>query len=795
MPLNHPSQSPSPKDDFYQYVNQKWLDDPANSIPDDYSSWGGFTKLHDDGLINQIKLVKNLTTSTDNTDKDNKNDSTLALESLKITAIWNASNSRFNQWQEGKYDYSAIIRELSNMTDYLTIHDAVGDDPDPFDKRYVTVLANYLHYSHVNGISNLLDFDKGSDLLVTDHVILDISAGGLSLPSRDYYFLEEFKEKCHLFKQHLHKVSGIIEDNCSLKLDPEFAERVFRFETEIATYTMKPDQSRKYDEYYTNTTLSQLYQQLNSLNSLEEKETNYPEAERNFQLIQSEISSAEVFFERLYQLFDFRTRLKNNRDRYFAEDINQQETELKTGGAASPSTPDVEHITAYDGDSLRRCLNLIFNPDNLRDYKCYLSYKIIKSFYSISSLELDLEFFNFYGKELDGQQKQKPEEKRSISLVNSLAGEMMGKLYVDKFFSQHDKHQLETLIHRVLDIMSDSVETNDWLTPGTKDLALEKLGKFSYKIGYPDKWKDYSEFQIKDGDSLYQIYKAAKKWSLQVNFYDKLNSKLDKTEWHMTPQTVNAYYSPNLNEIVFPAAILQPPFYHKDMETVVTDLDIRGERETVSDNLCLLAANLGGIGAVIAHEITHGFDDQGRKFDSSGNLNDWWSQEDVKLFKEKCDKVKGIAEKYRYNVEGLDLGDLTTNVQNDTNKQNQLDVDCVKVEVDKKNYQMNSDLTMGENLADMGGLSMSLKALNSYLSDETEEVTLATYRVFFKSWANIWKLNIHHDRKVMLLTCDPHAPCDFRGNLVKNYPEFYSAFGVEKGDGMYLSEDERLVMW
>ena len=352
---------------------------------------------------------------------------------------------------------------------------------------------------------------------------------------------------------------------------------------------------------------------------------------------------------------------------------------------------------------------------------------------------------------------------------------MMGKLFVAKYFSEKDKTHLQILIGKVLGIMNTSINTNDWLTEKTKQLALEKLGKFTSKIGYPDKWKDYSEFKITSENSLYDIYKIATKWSLQVDFFDKLNSKLDKNEWHMTPQTVNAYYSPNLNEIVFPAAILQPPFYHKSTATVLNDLDIKDEVNIIGDELCLLAANLGGIGAVIAHEITHGFDDQGRKFDSSGNLNNWWTDEDIELFNGKCDKVKQIANRYKYYED--------TDNDNDNDNQN------------KKEHDMNPDLTMGENLADMGGLSMSLKALNSYLTNKSDEVTLATHRVFFKSWANIWKLNIRHDRKVMLLACDPHAPCDFRGNLVKNYPEFHRAFGVNEGDNMYLPEEERLVMW
>ena len=736
-------QSLSPTEDFYQYINHKWLNDPVNSIPDDYSSWGGFTKLYDDGLTNQINLVKNLT------EPNLINQTNLNEEEQKITAIWKASSTRFTLWQEGKSDYNPIIKEINVLDKYFNATQCSDKN------QYITNLADYLYYSQVNGISNVLDFDKGSDLLETNNIVLDLSTCGLSLPSRDYYFLDEFTDKRDLFKKHLGRVKNIIEQNTKLHLSIDFVDNIIEFETEIATYTMKPDQSRKYDEYFTNTTLTDLYKNLNDLTYLANKDRNYPEGDRHFVLDDDTLSEGAVFFEELYSLFDFRQRLTTNLDKYFLID--------------DKTRPNQHHITAYDGDAIRRCLSLIFTSSNQNKYRCFLTYKIIKGFYSFCSKELDEEFFNFYQRDIDGQLTQKPEAKRSIGTVNLLAGEMMGKLFVAKYFSEKDKTHLQILIGKVLGIMNTSINTNDWLTEPTKQKALEKLGKFTSKIGYPDKWKDYSEFKITSKNSLYDIYKIATKWSLKVDFFDKLNSKLDKTEWHMTPQTVNAYYSPNLNEIVFPAAILQPPFYHTSITTVLNDLDIKEEINIIGDEFCLLAANLGGIGAVIAHEITHGFDDQGRKFDSSGNLNNWWTDEDVTLFQEKCEKVANIAKKYQYQA----------NVANKSSKI----------------YHINPELTMGENLADLGGLSMSLKTLKTYLMDKPESILLATYRVFFKSWANIWKLNIRDDRKIMLLTCDPHAPCDFRGNLVKNFPEFYQAFDIKKEDKMYLSGEDRLVMW
>jgi len=736
----------SPSNDFYSYVNQKWLDDPLNKIPDDYSSWGGFTKLYDDGLKNQINMVKNLT---------QKKLDDLNLEQQKIVAIWNASAERFKKWSQNESDYTPIVNEINMLNRYLD-HTVLKTHKS----AHLNNIADYLHYSQETGIRNVLDFDKGSDLLVTNNVVLDVSTCGLSLPTRDYYLEDSYSEKFNMFKTHLGNVKALIEKNTDTKLDINFVDNVINFETKIAEYTMKPEQSRRYDEYYTNTNLVELYKNINNIRTLDVKNDNYKDDDKNFLLNMEQIASGEVFFERLYELFNFRQILKTNKNKNFNELDNNK--------------PQTEQITVYDGDSLRRCLNLIFEPKNLKEYNSFLTYKIIKSFYSISSKELDDEFFDFYQRKMNGQSEKNPEDKRNIGIVNELAGEMMGKIYVEKYFSHDDKANIENMIESVLSIMKESLESNDWLTVPTKKEALHKLSKFSYKIGYPNNWKDYSKLNIQPNMSLYHIYKESKKWALQVEFYDKINSKVDKNEWHMTPQTVNAYYSPTLNEIVFPAAILQPPFYHKSINSIESYLDRDNELNITPKDDCILAANLGGIGAVIAHEITHGFDDQGRKFDSDGNLNNWWTEDDVKLFDIKCDKVKNIAKDYKY-IPPLDTKDN-----------------------EPTSHKMNPELTMGENLADLGGLSLALKVLSKHILKNTEyenNQVQSTYRVFFKSWANIWKLNIKHDRKLMLLSCDPHAPCDFRGNLVKNCNEFYKAFDVEEGDNMYLPENERLIMW
>ena len=262
------------------------------------------------------------------------------------------------------------------------------------------------------------------------------------------------------------------------------------------------------------------------------------------------------------------------------------------------------------------------------------------------------------------------------------------------------------------------------------------------------------------------ISQKINKWNLKKNFYEKINSILDKNEWKMSPQTVNAYFMPTQNEIVFPAAILQPPFFH--MEKSAIDFDISEEIDMFPDLDIITCANYGGIGAVIAHEITHGFDDKGRKFDLQGNLKDWWNKEDEQLFINKTKIMHNSVLKYNYF-------DVNTNT----------------------NHKMNPELTMGENLADIGGLTISMKALLKKLKerDASEIEIKASLRVFFKSWTNVWKENVKKDKKIMLLSVDPHSPSEFRGNLVQHIDEFYYAFDINENDNMYLPIDHRMKMW
>jgi len=345
-------------------------------------------------------------------------------------------------------------------------------------------------------------------------------------------------------------------------------------------------------------------------------------------------------------------------------------------------------------------------------------------------------------------------------------GELLGKIYVTRFFSEEDKETVRGMVQEVLAVMEKSLQHNDWLTEETKAKAQTKLAKFVVKLGYPDKWKSFANLDLTEGDSLFSLYQKVMAFDHETEFLEKLNSVKDKTKWEMHPQEVNAYFHPLNNEIVFPAAIMQPPFYQRSLDAVDFDL---GPVSKDTPNL-LAAINFGGIGAVIAHEITHGYDDQGRKFDSDGNINDWWQEEDAALFKKKCDLMAEQAATWTFE----DVSEEGAEAK------------------ESKVHTMNGELTMGENLADLGGLSLACQALQRRYGSALTKDHLVT---FFYSWANIWKSKETKACIIKQLATDPHAPCSFRGNLVKNVDAFHETFPCGPGDPMYLAPEKRVQMW
>lgn len=361
---------------------------------------GGFVKLADESLLNQIQLVKELC---------DKNTNSISLDENKLVNIWKASFAKFKSWEDGSANYDPLINGFFELATDDGDFGEIKNSNDLAKK-----IARHLCYTLTNGIDNVIDIDKGADLNNTNNVVLFLTPGGLSLPSREYYTDEKFADKREMFKQHLKNVYDLINTKQSVQLNDNFVQDIMDFENQLARYIMKSAQSRRYDEYYTNTTLTDVHQKINELRSLPDKKDNYTNDENNFNLTDEQKETIKVFLEEVYQQMKLREKLINNREQYFI-----------SKGVVNP--PHEEQIITFDGDGLRRILALILNKDNYNKYRSYLEYKIICAAKGFCTKELDDEFFDFYSRKLNGQLQQKPIDKRSIQIVNNYADELLGK--------------------------------------------------------------------------------------------------------------------------------------------------------------------------------------------------------------------------------------------------------------------------------------------------------------------------------------------------------------------------------
>jgi putative endopeptidase len=729
----------SAQENFYLFMNEEWINDPKNKIPDEYNNWNNFMIIVDKVFHDLIGLVKGLF------DKENCTE-----EEKKICAIWNASYDRFDNWDNNMANYDPILSELTIFDSFLKPELQLKNTEDLL-KRF----TRYLHYTHKYGIGNLFSFDKETDFDNSQNVILDFSATGMSLPSRKYYLDDAFAKQLSLYREHLENIEKLIPT-----LPGSFVDDVIWFETELAKIFMEPEQKREFDKYYTNTTLSGLYEEINNLKSLPSKQNNFPENDKNILFSEEEKQYAKFFFEKCYDKFNFRKILENNYNKNFS-------------GKNISNPPKIDQITVYDGDAIRRVLRMLFKHENFQKYLSFQKYKIICSLKDFCTEEISDEFFDFYGRKLNGQKEQKTRDKRTIGIINACAGEMLGRVYSEHFFPEKYKEKILEMVNGMIQVMKNSVKNSNWLTDSTKEKALLKLSKIRIKIGFPNKWKDYSDIDIQIGDNLYEICRKVYDWNYCNEFINKINSIVDKEEWGMSPQTVNAYNDLVKNEVAFTAAFLQPPFHCKTENEIDNNLDLQLERDAIkkltgNDNYDFArSVNYGTIGAIIAHEITHSLDDQGRKFDEDGIIKDWWNEED--------------SEKFNYHSRLM--GKQAANY--------------VYTDPDGNSHRLNPELTMGENLADVGGLIIAMRALTSELEQKgvSEKEIEINQRVFFKANVNVWKSNANNDFLIKLIATDPHPPPEFRANLIKNLDEFYKLFNVTENDSMFLHPNERVMMW
>ncbi|WP_442878621.1 M13 family metallopeptidase [Brachybacterium sp. J153] len=412
-------------------------------------------------------------------------------------------------------------------------------------------------------------------------------------------------------------------------------------------------------------------------------------------------------------------------------------------GTGAPASA-VEVVNVGQPEYVAAAAELLAGED-LAVLRSWLALHAVSSYAPYLPAALVDEDFTFSGTVLSGAQELRERWKRGVGLVEGAVGFAVGREYVERHFPPAHKERMEQLVEALLDAYRRSISTLDWMTPATRERALEKLSAFTTKIGYPEVWRDYSGLEIVPGD-LVGTVRAVRRFDAEFDFA-KLSGPVDPTEWHMTPQTVNAYYNPGANEIVFPAAILQPPFFDAEADDAV---------------------NFGGIGAVIGHEVGHGFDDQGSKYDGTGALVSWWTEEDREAFEARAARL--IAQ-----YDGLSPRDLDDS------------------------RTVNGGLTIGENIGDLGGLTIAVAA---YLATRPEEEAAAELDGFtglqrlFLSWATVWRGKSREQEAIRRLAIDPHAPMEFRCNTVASHLDaFHEAFGTVAGDGMYLAPEDRVRIW
>ncbi len=542
----------------------------------------------------------------------------------------------------------------------------------------IDALTDELAHLYATGVPGLFGFYGGQDYRNSAQVIGNLSQGGLSLPDRDYYVAEDDRSKTLRSEYESHIVAMFELVGRDHAAAVSAAKAVLALETRLAKASRTRVERREPEKNYNRMTQEALATLAPAMNW----------------------------------------------NRYFVG-----------AGWTHPSDVNVGQQEFFTE------VNAMLKDVPMPDWKAYLEWKVIRDAAPVLSSAFVNENFRFYGKTLNGAKEQQPRWKRIKSMIDGMMGEALGQVYVARTFPPEAKARALEMVNNLKDALREHIRKLAWMDDATKAAAEKKLDAFTVKIGYPDKWRDYSALSI-DRTSFYDDVVRASAFAVQYNI-NKIGKPVDKTEWGMTTPTVNAYYNPSRNEIVFPAGILQPPFF-----------DFKADD----------AVNYGGMGAVIGHEISHGFDDQGSKFDAEGNLKMWWSAETRKKFDERT-------------------AVLVKQFDSDT------PIDTMHI---------NGTMTLGENIGDLGGLSIAYTALENALKGKPRPLIdgFTPEQRFFLSWAQVWRNNIRPENLRLRLKNDPHSPGEYRvnGPLV-NMQEFFDAFGCGAGSKMYLPRDQRAMIW
>ncbi|MFL9844137.1 M13 family metallopeptidase [Flavobacterium rhizosphaerae] len=645
--------SVKPGDDFFRFVNGKWLDD--TKIPDDKTRWGSFDEL-----------------------RENTNNDALAI--LKRAA---ANKSLSPKSDEGKAAglYNTIMDTVARnkagvkpLKPYIAKIDKVKD---------VKSLQALLEEMEWEGGLGFFGVGVGADAKDSNRNVVHLGPGSLGLPDRDYYVSDDAdsKEKREKYVQHVARMLQYVG------YKPEQAAISAKKILELETAMAQP--------------------RLDRVERRDSRKSYNPMSIADLQKLTTSIKWNEY---------------------------------LAGVGIANIDTIIVtqpKYMAALDD---------ILKKGDVATWEDYMKWTLINHSANYLSTDIETADWEFYNKTLRGALKEETRDKNALQTVNGSVGEALGKLYVAEKFPPEAKEKAEIMIKNVMKAYENRINRLPWMAKSTRESAIEKLNRLQIKIGYPDKWKDYSALTINNpanGGTFFNNMKNVARWRYKKNLED-LNKPVDKTEWHMAPQIVNAYFNPAYNEIVFPAGILQPPFY-----------DYKADE----------AVNYGGIGAVIGHEISHGFDDSGSRYNADGNLVNWWSDEDL-------EKFTGL---------GGALADQYSALQ-----------PLPGTYVDGK-------FTLGENIGDLGGVNAAYDGLMLYLKEHGSPGLIDGFtpqQRFFISWATIWRTKMRDEAIKNQVKTDPHSPGMYRAYVpLQNVDAFYDAFNIEQGDKMYVVPEKRVKIW
>ncbi|MDN3665209.1 M13 family metallopeptidase [Algibacter miyuki] len=651
--------STKPSEDFFRYVNGKWLDN--TEIPADRSRWGSFDELRKNTDDDALLILKSATSTNKDLVKTEVIPGSDQDKAVKLYQTIMDTVARNKQGLEPLKPIFAKIDAINNIDD----------------------LQDYLIEMEPKGGAGLIGFYVHAHAKDSNKNTAYLGSGRLGLPDRDYYVKDDddSKEKREKYLMHIAKMFQFLGKTESEAVAE--ANQILAFETQLAEPKMDKVERRDARKRYNPRSVADLQKMVPAIN------------------------------------------WKSYFDGIGAKSID---TVIVT---------DVKYINA---------LQDILAQNNVDDWKTFLRWNSFNGAASLLTTDLAKADWEFYSKELRGAKEQRPLNENALSTVNNNIGEALGKLYVENYFPPEAKAKAEKMIQNVILAFKNRISNVSWMTEDTKAKAIEKLLALKVKIAYPDQWRDYSELEIsgpEDNGSYLQNMLNVSAWNHKKSIED-LSKPVDKSEWGMAPQVVNAYFNPAYNEIVFPAAILQPPFYNF----------------TADD-----AVNYGGIGAVIGHEISHCFDDSGSRYDKDGNLNNWWTEEDLTQFEALG---KELADQYS-EIEVL------------------------------PGIFINGAFTLGENIGDLGGVNAAYDALQMDLTENGKPEPIDGFtpeQRFFMSWATVWRTKMREDALKTRLKTDTHSPGMNRAvQPLLNIDSFYEAFNIKAGDSMYIAPENRVKIW